>query len=312
MIDIKLKLPPGFLEEEERDGYTVSKKMKEIWAIELDLLAELDRVCRKLNIPYTASGGTLLGAIRHNGFIPWDDDIDLEMLREDYDRFCTEGVREFSHPYFLQTERSDLGFHGPHARLRNSLTTGILQEHIDRKYHYKFNQGIFIDIIPFDTVVSDKKLLEKQIYDIRHYRKIYMRLERLHHNFDPSAGRSFIRPFKKAVNSFIKGPLHDKPVFFRWQEKVEEACKRYNDRTEEPIISKLTLHPADERLYVYREDLDPGQIISHPFEFMEIPIMKNYDRCLRMHYGDYLTPVQSPSYHGTVFFDTDRPYTEYI
>ena len=107
MVNLKISLPEGFLDEEVRDGYKVSHEMKKVWAVELDLLAEFQRVCKKHNIKYIASGGTMLGAVRHKGFIPWDDDIDLMMLREEYEKLCIVAPSEFKHPYYFQTDRTD-------------------------------------------------------------------------------------------------------------------------------------------------------------------------------------------------------------
>ena len=75
MVELKIKLPDSFFYEEERDGYWVSSEIKELWAVQLDLLNEFDRVCKKYNLKYILDFGTLLGAIRHKGFIPWDDDL---------------------------------------------------------------------------------------------------------------------------------------------------------------------------------------------------------------------------------------------
>ena len=102
MVNLKIQLPEGFLNEEVRCGYVVTHEMKKAWAVMLDLLAELDRVCKKNNIKYYANGGTMLGAVRHKGFIPWDDDIDVMMFREDYDRLMEIGPKEFTYPYFFQ------------------------------------------------------------------------------------------------------------------------------------------------------------------------------------------------------------------
>ena len=125
MLPIKIALPEGFLEEEVRCGYTVSVEMKKLWAVELDLLAEFDRVCRKHGLTYFVDSGTLLGAVRHKGFIPWDDDIDVAMFREDYRKLPRIAAQEFQHPYFFQTPFTDPGLVMGGSRLRNSDTTLI-------------------------------------------------------------------------------------------------------------------------------------------------------------------------------------------
>jgi lipopolysaccharide cholinephosphotransferase len=122
MVDLKIKLPKGFLDEEIRCDHLVTKKMKEIWAVELDLLAEFQRVCDKYGIKYYASGGTLLGAVRHRGFIPWDDDLDIEMLRSDYIKLCQIGPKEFKYPYVFKNEFTESGSCMGSSKLRNCQT----------------------------------------------------------------------------------------------------------------------------------------------------------------------------------------------
>lgn len=159
MLPIKLKLPEHFLDEEIRCNYTVSHKMKKVWAVELDLLNEFMRVCKKYNITYYADAGTSLGAVRHKGFIPWDDDIDVMMFRDQYQKLCKIAKKEFKHPYFFQTEDTDPGSLRGHAQLRNSLTTGILQCELAGKWGY--NQGIFLDIFPIDSIPDDDEIFSK-------------------------------------------------------------------------------------------------------------------------------------------------------
>ena len=159
-LPIKIHLPDGFLDEEIRNGYTISHEMKEIWAVELDLLVEFDRVCKENGLKYFASCGTKLGAVRHHGFIPWDDDVDVMMLRDEYDKLCKIAPQLFAYPYFFQTEETDKGSARGHAQLRNSKTTAILKS--EARMCYKYNQGIFLDIFPLDNIPDDEKLFEEQ------------------------------------------------------------------------------------------------------------------------------------------------------
>lgn len=125
MVELKsIDLPANFLEEEIRDEFLVDVKRKQVWAVELDLFLKFVTVCRKYNLRYYADSGTLLGAVRHQGFIPWDDDMDFVMFRDDYDKLCEVGEKEFGHPYFFQSERTDPGTIRGHIQIRNSWHYG--------------------------------------------------------------------------------------------------------------------------------------------------------------------------------------------
>lgn len=138
------------------------KRLKEV---EIELFDELDRVCKLLDIPYFMVGGTLLGAVRHKGFIPWDDDIDVVMFREDLVRLEKEGIALFDKKYFLQTENTDKYYPLMTAKLRKNGTVfleGCMDENV------KSHAGIFIDIFPMDDISDvDNPIIQKNVKNMR-------------------------------------------------------------------------------------------------------------------------------------------------
>lgn len=119
----------------------------------LNILKYVDYVCKQNDIPYWLSSGTCLGAVRHGGFIPWDDDVDIEMLEEDYDRLITILENQKSDEFALQTHKLDKNFHYDFAKVRdkNSLIEEVSE--IDKQYKYR---GYFIDIFPLIPSGSKK------------------------------------------------------------------------------------------------------------------------------------------------------------
>ena len=306
MKKLKIEIPEGFLDEEIRCGFTVPKELKEIWTIELDLFAEFDRVCKKHSLKYVASGGTLLGAVRHHGFIPWDDDMDLMMMRDDYNHLCKIAPQEFKHPYFFQTEETDPGFRRRFARIRNSLTTGIQKKDINMRPSY--NQGIFIDIFPLDTVVDDMELYNSQCRLSEKYYLISVLL-RVLEDFSHFDMKSSIKDWLKYIGHLTIGLLSR---HFQWSRKAfyksEKICQRYNDKNSE-FISLLTLDIKSLRHALRKTTMD--NIIFSDFEFLKMPIIADYDEHLKHKYGDYMMMKHEPNLHGDIIFDTDKPYTEF-
>ncbi|MBR1769129.1 MAG: LicD family protein [Bacteroidales bacterium] len=301
MINLKTNIPSDFFNEEERSGFVISRQMKEIWAVELDLLAEFQRVCKANSINYIASGGTMLGAARHGGFIPWDDDIDIMMSRTDYSKLLSLS-KEFKLPYFLQTYQNDKGFFRCFARLRNSLTTAI--QNTEKDCHFRYNQGIFIDIFPMDNLIDDEQLLKKQSKKALHLLK-----KALFYSSFQSRYYEDKNIMKKVIRHRFSRVLPLRGQDLRYLELFDKECQKYNSAETEKV-SLLSFQFNNRGHDILRKDL--SRTVDMDFEFLKIPVPSDYDRLLTHKYGDWKTPSKMPSYHGEIFFDTDKSFTHYI
>lgn len=282
MVSLKTyTIQDGFLEEEVREGYLVTKKRKEIWAVELDLLKKFINVCNENGFTYCVGGGTLLGTVRHGGFIPWDDDIDVFMPRKDYTMLCEISSECFDYPYFWQTEFTDPGCMRPHAQLRNCMTTAILKHEYKRKY--KFNQGIFVDIFPLDEVPP---LKEKSFF--------FKNLKAL---WDESTryAEERNRLYGVSENNFYS--------------QFEKFVQKYNN-TGAKQIGELSFE-MDNMGYIWdARDFATFEIMK--FESLDVAVPRGYKNILRRTYGIWKEFVMGDSTHGDVLFDTDESYKKYV
>lgn len=293
-MNIKTVFNDSFWKSETICDYFVSEKKKKVWAVEIDLLNELLRVCRKHNIKVFVYAGTLLGAVRHNGFIPWDDDLDVCMDRENYEKLLSIASKEFSHPYFLQNAITDNQFFIGYSRLRNSDTTGIIKWNNSKDY----NNGIYIDIVPMDGYIDNQKIIKKLF-------KHRARIERL-------IGIVICQPkghsVKQIIKRFLKRVLKTFVGYQRLVAKYDKVLKTYNNKTNK--ITILSDSPIFSKYWCYKSDLLEETTIR--FENIEVPIPKNYDAILKNLYGDYwiLPPKEKRGewHKGKIFFDPDTPY----
>ena len=298
---MKLEIADSFYQEEERCGYVVSAHMKKVWAVELDLLYQLQQVCEKYGITYYGSAGTILGAERHGGMIPWDDDIDVMMMWDQYELLCSH-ADEFKEPYFLQTFETDEGYFRGHAQLRNSNTTGVLLEEVEK--NVPFNQGIFLDIFPLDNVVRNRKLWAKQMKRIEKYREQAKKLYRTTDGFHAEEASNL----RKAAHMVT--PLFKR--FYSWRDayrRFEKECKRYND-LETKYVAKISYQPYGMKMYDLRSEFEGTVYLD--FEMLKMPVPSGYKLHLRRQFGDYNKFVIGTSDHGELVLDPDTPYKEWI
>jgi len=136
--------------------------------IMLDMLIEFDAICKKHQLQYWLDSGSLLGAVRHQGFIPWDDDIDLSMPIEDYTQFLNIANDEISSDIFLQTRQTDKEFKFDYAKLRSNKANIVEHHEIDKQI--KYHQGVFVDIFPMlsvENTAENKSQYDRTLAEIR-------------------------------------------------------------------------------------------------------------------------------------------------
>ncbi len=294
-----LSFSESFFHEEVRSGVLVTRATKEIWAVELDLLAKLQQVCEKHQISFFVDGGTMLGTVRHKGFIPWDDDIDVSMTREEYIKLCRIAPQAFTEPYFFQTEQTDPGSLRGHAQIRNNTTTGVLVN--EKEYHYSFNQGIFIDVFPYDSIPEDKKTKAKFIRKtdrLRELARMYAAGSSRYNSENASR--------KKKIFYYLVGKWIKKNPFYVWYEK---ALQKYN-KSNTSLIANLFL-PSLKDSFIYKKWWIE-EFVTMPFEMLTVQVPIGHKEYLRNHYGNWEEPVKSGSLHGDVIFDVDLPYIEFL
>lgn len=247
----------GTLQKELRerynpDGSTLRRQQMRM----LEMLQYVDSVCTKHNIRYWLCGGTLLGAVRHGGFIPWDDDLDIAMLKEDYKKFVKVMENEKSDNYVLQTHNSDPNYYFPFAKLRDVHT--YLKENITNDVHYKYH-GIFIDIFVLEP--SSSRLLTM-------ISGIIQRLIYRANRIKPEICRKILTKCLYCVAYKIVFPCFS---------TIGRIGVRNRLR---PVHGSCFCMP------IYSTDIFPLDKLE--FEELPVPVPHNCDNYLRKIYGDYM------------------------
>lgn len=260
------------------NGYNTPDEMKKVWSVQLDLTKKFQEVCTRHGFRFWMDGGTLLGAVRHHGFIPWDDDIDLAMMRDDYDKLNKIASQEFTYPYFWQTTFTEDAFFCGHAQLRNVETSAIGKSELDKDYC----RGIAIDIFILDGVPENA---------------VSYALHRL--------GTKIVN---KATRFIIKHPnifLSHKTMF-----RLYEAMFRANKVSKSNQIGYISWKYRHHEVFCksYYDDT-----IMLDFANLQLPAPILYKELLCHYYGnDYMMPKMAPNFHGQKYLNAEISYKQIV
>lgn len=264
---------------------------RRIWNVEMEILDVIDKVCRENGIKYSLAYGSMLGAVRHGGFIPWDDDMDIWMLRKDYDKFIEIWEKNPIDGYFLLRQETSPEFPQNFSKIRKCNTAFVSQGEENTNYHH----GIFVDIFPMDNVSNNKLKAKIQGFCALFY-MLYCR------NYPSKRdgklmywGGKILLDF---MPTFIKKRL--KKFFFNQMIKYNRIeCKRVACYVTASDVFKF----FDKSLLV---DFENRSFDSHKY-------MCNTEanKLLRTYYGDFmkLPPVEERVWkHHPVIIDFEKEY----
>lgn len=268
-------------------------KLEEIWKVELEILDEIDRVCRENGLRYSLAYGTLLGAVRHKGFIPWDDDIDIMMPREDYDRLRSIWREKAKEGFILEDETMFTDYANNFGKVRKDHTTFLQFESERASSHHT---GLFVDIFAGDRVAPGR-LARKLQYSEFALSLLY--------NRDYTSGAKGVRGFaEKFLLRVVPKRSHRK-----LSNALGRRSRRWNGDSSSQIV--FPNDPTSLTRY-YPGDLFEN-LIRVPFQGKEYSVFREYDAVLRLRYGDYLQlpPEEERIWrHHPILVDFTRNYDE--
>ena len=273
-----------YFKGEEKLGYYISPMMKRKRAVMLDILEVISDICSRHSIKWYADSGTLLGAVRHGGFIPWDDDLDIAMFREDYEHFIQAARDELPEGWLLYNGKQDPDPYNTIMMLINTDTVNIDPEFLKRYHGCPYIIGV--DIFVIDSVPDDPA--EDEIFRAL--------LTMAHHAFSNVSGKDMITDCSQDI-----------------REEIDQLCEALDIRVDRKTpVRKQLLVIADQIGSIYNETgmknvtIWPFYInrpevripascydetVYLPFELCDIPAPSGYEQVLSIWFGpDYMTP----------------------
>jgi len=258
--------------EKWQEIYT-EEQIKKIQEIEIRNLKEIKRVCEKIGVEFFLYGGSLIGAVRHTGFVPWDDDLDIAMSRDDYMKFVKEAPKYLSDEYYLQTPYSDKKSPYFYSKLRLRGTKCI------EYAHHKMNieQGIYVDIYPIDKMPEDKEEFLRLYNEFQKTVRLFVWRQCIHPYIPAdSLKRRVKNGIKWCVGIALRLIPHN--VFVK---KLDKIMTLHNDKNTNLYGNYSYFDPVNlfKDIYPFEKAI---------FENIEVNLPNQWDYHLTSRYGDYM------------------------
>ena len=286
------------LEKETICGYEVSAQMKRIWAMELDMVEKFVAVCHEHDLNYMIMGGTLLGAVRHKGFIPWDNDIDILMPRKDFDKLLELGPDSFHRPLFFQTPVTEESrYFSTYVKIRNEKGTAATPEDFENG----INCGVSIDIFCLDEIPDQPRKRR------RFFRRLNVIAKMQRYSLGKTSRKGFVKRAKDSIQRLIyRFCFHSPDAASLFNIYQKEAGKYAGKNCRQVAHLAFGFH---ENFIWDKKDWDTP--IPLDFEYLKLDAPIGYDAILKHQYGDYWVLPEDKSTHDFIEYNPDVPYKDF-
>ncbi len=286
-----MQIPDDFLKGEIRNSFYVENMMKSVWAAQIEVLNEVDKLCKKHGIQYFADWGTLLGAVRHKGFIPWDDDVDITMKRPDYERFCQIAEKELDGIVIYNIYTKD-----DCDRLTTRVVNGT-RIRFDDEFLAKYHGSpwvVGLDLFPLDFIGPSDEEDEMRCQMMRI-------VDFFSNNMDDGTAEEIVQSAKQIEQMCGVTFDYNAPLKRQMLKLIDRLARMFTDE-ESDRIALMIDHAGPRPLDVYPKEYY-SEAIMMPFEYTTIPVPVGYDAILRQKYGDdYMTPRVGAASHNYPFY----------
>lgn len=292
-----LSFPQGFFETEERDGFVVDSTMKTVWAAELEVLSVIAGICEKYQLPWFAYAGTLLGTVRHQGFVPWDDDMDICMLRDDYDKLVNVLRDELPEEYCVTNIICGGNQEQFWCCVMNSDCVSIDEERLQQYHGCPFIVGV--DIFPLDYIPRDLKeaSMERDLYDL-----VYKAVQLAKIKEPTKKNRRTLNDALRALEDFchVKFDTSKALVGQLWR-LGNQICGAYGYEDADYVTNYYAYINSPNFMYD-KHWFDDIEYL--PFESVLMPVPKNYMEVVLKEYGEnWQTPIRGGSDHEYPYYN---------
>ena len=294
-----MKLTTEFYQDEVRYGFYVPTAIKQAWGAELQILAEIDRICKKYNIRYFAEWGTLIGAVRHGGFVPWDDDLDIGMLREDYERFKEVAKDELPGEFAIHDYATKENHWLFLSRVVNCNQICFEEEHL-RKYH-NFPYIATVDIFVMDYLYRDEEQEKARCEEIKHILAVADQI--IEGRMQDSVREMFLQELENKYRAKLPRTKNARELGIPLYRLAELQMARV-PADESDAVAQIFPWVLKGNRGLPKKCYDT--LVRLPFEEITIPVPADYDTALRYRYGDYMTIRKVWGGHDYPYFEGQR------